>query len=437
MRITRKSFAIAALSISYAIAMFHRTSFSEFASELEKGAGITGAELGWVGSSFFWMYLLFQIPVGVMVDAAGSRRMAIFGGVMMAIGSAMFSVSFSSVGFAVSRAIVAVGAISVFLSLLAYCSKNYNGHANSALGRSLFVGSLGGIAAGLPLAYLLTVLPWRDSSLVLSGVSLSTVIAILLLIDREEKTESIRQALRHTLPAFLKSMHKSDVYLGVGAMAGLAGAFHAFSAYGIHQIGVLSGMSSKLEGIYVSVMMGGFAIGALVLGRLGDEPLMRNRIVKSAPVIAAVLWLFLIFNKPTSDYNFGVLLFAIGFVCAGFGCIYSMLDQLTVKDAQNAVKAAANCGIAFGAALSQMTQGFLPPKYAGIPCLALSIVGIFCCWIIAHKARKMDAVTEPELDICLKADPALNVAPVMVAPAIAQESTGNTLETNSLLVGSR
>ena len=70
----KSSVGFVAVCAGYALAMFHRTAFSEIAPLLGAEIGLSAARLGWIGSSFFWVYLLTQIPAGLLLDAVGPRR---------------------------------------------------------------------------------------------------------------------------------------------------------------------------------------------------------------------------------------------------------------------------------------------------------------------------------------------------------------------------
>lgn len=398
--IPKKAIAAGSLAVAYALAMFQRTSFTELSSFLGGDGGLSEAAMAWVGSSFFWAYLMFQIPAGIMVDAAGARRVSAWGSAAMAAGSVLFASSHGAFGLACGRALIAAGAVSVFLALLSYCGKAFGKHSSSALGKALLVGNLGGIAAGAPLAALLAAVTWRHAWAGAGLASAAACAATLLLIPKEEGAEPILKALRHTLPSFARSMHRQDVYLGAGAMAGLAGAFHAFAGFGARQMAESFGMGTSVEGALVSAMVAGFALGAWLWGRLGDRSGSRSAAVRAGALSCAALWFGLSVSAPSHPAALGALLFATGMACGSFGNVYAILDELTAPDARGAVKAAANCGIALGAAVAQVAQGALPARLAALPCLLLSLAGLVCVFALARKAREtLGLTTVSDMDL--------------------------------------
>lgn len=383
----KPSVGFIAVCAGYAMAMFHRTAFSEIAPLLGAEIGLSAARLGWIGSSFFWVYLLTQIPAGLLLDAVGPRRMSAWACAAMACGAAGFALASTAVTLAAARGLWAAGAVAIFLSLIAYCRESDPDHANAALGRGLMIGNLGGIVSAAPLGFALEVFGWRDVWWLMAAVAAVSSLILLLTIPGRGRPEAPAQSLRRALPSFLRSMHRTDVYLGAGALAGLAGAFHGFTGFGSHQLAASLGIDVQAQGIAVSVMIGGFAFGVWLWGRLGDKTAVRDRIVVQAPLAAAVLWTVLLVTPPMWTPWLCALLFAAGLACAAFGCVYGMLAELSGPAARNSVTAAANCGIALAAASCQVVQGLLPGSMAALPCLGLSVLGLWCCRRLAQRCQ--------------------------------------------------
>ena len=381
------SVAFVAVCGGYALAMFHRTAFSEIAPLLGDEIGLSAASLGWIGSSFFWVYLLTQIPAGFLLDAVGPRRMSAWACAAMALGAAGFALSSTPVLLAVARGLCAAGAVTIFLSMIAYCRESFPEHATAILGRGLMIGNLGGIASAAPLGLAMAMLGWRDIWWLMAAIAALCSLTLLLTMPELKRREGPTQSLRHGLPSFLRSMRRTDVYLGAGALAGLAGAFHGFTGFGAHRLAASLGIDVQTQGIAVSVMIGGFAFGVWWWGRLGDNPAVRERIVVQAPLAAAVVWTVLLASPPIWTLWLCALLFAAGLACSAFGCVYGMLAELSGPVARNSVTAAANCGIALAAASCQVVQGLLPGWMAALPCLAYSLLGFWCCRGLAQRCR--------------------------------------------------
>lgn len=379
-----------AFSLAYALAMFHRTAFSELASALADDGAWSASSLAWVGSAFFWCYLGFQIPAGLLVDALGARRIGPLGCAAMGLGAALLAAADAPATMALGRGLCAVGGVSVFLALIAECAGRSDGRASSALGQALLVGNLGGIAAGVPLSMALSALPWRTLWWLLAGASAVATIALWRLARPAPVREPLRAALRRAVPAIGQCLQHAPVFLAAGALGGLAGAFHGFAGFGLGLLCQTRGISAQGEGLLVSTMVLGFAIGAWLWGRLGDDAQQRAATLKGAPLAATALWAVLMLAPPGSAAALGALLFVLGALCAAFGTVYHVLDDRLRGTGASGAKAVANCGIALGAAVVQLAQGHLPPAWVALPCMLLAGMGALCGWGLCLPGARPD-----------------------------------------------
>jgi predicted MFS family arabinose efflux permease len=167
----------------------------------------------------------------------------------------------------------------------------------------------------------------------------------------------------------------------------MAGAFHAFSAYGVHRLASSFDLDARTDGLLISVMVIGFAQGSWAWGKLGDESAVRNKIARGAPLVALGFWCLLVVAPPSNPLALGLVLLAVGFMTSSFSVIYLMLTELAAPDARSAVKAAANCGIALGACVAQLAISHLPDALSAAPSAALGVVGVLCCLALANRCH--------------------------------------------------
>jgi sugar phosphate permease len=77
----------------YMLAFFHPMAPASIASELQHEFHASGAELGALAAMYFYIYLLMQIPVGVLVDTLGVRRLVSAGASVAGVGSLTFALA--------------------------------------------------------------------------------------------------------------------------------------------------------------------------------------------------------------------------------------------------------------------------------------------------------------------------------------------------------
>src|SRR5579872_6489861 len=89
-------------AIFYLAAFYLRSSPGVMTSELMRSFGLGAAQLGTLSASYYYAYVLMQIPTGVLVDSWGPRKLLTLGAVISACATVLFAVtnSFAAASFA-------------------------------------------------------------------------------------------------------------------------------------------------------------------------------------------------------------------------------------------------------------------------------------------------------------------------------------------------
>ena len=73
-RFTRACWSIyAILMASYLLVFFHRIAPAVVSADLMRDFGTTGAALGSLAATYYYLYTVMQIPAGVLADTVGTR----------------------------------------------------------------------------------------------------------------------------------------------------------------------------------------------------------------------------------------------------------------------------------------------------------------------------------------------------------------------------
>jgi MFS family permease len=160
------------------ITSFHRVSFNVVADLLTAEFNLTGAGLGNLAAAYTYMYVIMQIPGGVLVDRLGSRRIAILSGLAMAAGSLIIGFS-PTAGFVfLGRMLIGLGGSVVLINIFKFQASWFRpGEFATMSGFALLVSGSGALLAATPLAFSVSLIGWRSSFL---SVGLGTVVIALL-----------------------------------------------------------------------------------------------------------------------------------------------------------------------------------------------------------------------------------------------------------------
>lgn len=146
-----------------------------FSAEL----GLTAGDLGLLAGAYFFGFAVMQLPLGNALDRFGPRRVLMVFIAVAVLGCAAFAMAQSFAGLTVARALIGVG---VSACLMAPMTAFRHGFGPTAQLRAnswmLMTGSLGMVAATLPVQWLLPVFGWRGlfwALAVLFAVSIAAI----------------------------------------------------------------------------------------------------------------------------------------------------------------------------------------------------------------------------------------------------------------------
>jgi len=145
------------------------------------------------------VYAGMQIPVGILLDRFGAKKLLIIGALVMATGS--FTVALSpNLGVAVfGRMLVGMGDSFTFISMIRMINGWYQGAKATRMQQNVStVGQLGQFVSAVPFWLLLEHLGWNFSFTAISLVSL-LVVLLLVAFTANERTE--HEHLRYQAPS--------------------------------------------------------------------------------------------------------------------------------------------------------------------------------------------------------------------------------------------
>jgi MFS family permease len=175
MNASRRAWLMWTLGLTaYSIAVFHRASLGVAGLEAQHRFGATAAVLSLFIVLQLAVYAALQIPVGVVLDRLGSRRLLVAGATVMGAGQIVLAES-HSVGLAVlGRILVGAGDAMTFTSVLRLIAAWFPPRRVPLMTQLTgIVGQVGQIAAAFPLVALLHSAGWTPTFLAAGLVGLA------------------------------------------------------------------------------------------------------------------------------------------------------------------------------------------------------------------------------------------------------------------------
>src|SRR5437773_1088914 len=140
----------------YMVAVFHRTSLAVAGVTAAHRFGIGAAVLGLFSVAQLFMCAGMQIPVGLLLDRFGSRRMLMTGAALMAAGQLAFALAPDVRAAIVARLLIGTGDAMTFVSVLRLVALWLPARRNPIFVQLTGVlGQLGSVASAVPVVVLL------------------------------------------------------------------------------------------------------------------------------------------------------------------------------------------------------------------------------------------------------------------------------------------
>ena len=169
--------------LSYMFRAINAVVAPNLASELDLDAG----QLGLVTAAYLIAFALFQLPLGMLLDRYGPRRVQTVLLTTAAIGATAFAMAESALGLALARALIGLGfaggLMAGFKAVVIWFAPARHALANASI---MSVGGLGMLAATLPAEYAVQTIGWRGLFYVSAGVTAAVAIGIYFIVPERE-----------------------------------------------------------------------------------------------------------------------------------------------------------------------------------------------------------------------------------------------------------
>ncbi|HKU95029.1 MAG TPA: MFS transporter [Vineibacter sp.] len=174
---------LAALVLTTISSQFFRASTAAIAPDLIADLGLSAQQFGAANGVFFLAIGLVQIPVGILFDRYGPRRVTTALTVLAVAGAVWQAVCTSGVEFLAARLVLGVGCAGSFMSAVLLSSRWFGGDRLATVLSWVFaLSQIGLMLATTPLAAASAAYGWRTAYLVAAVAALMIGAAFFLLV---------------------------------------------------------------------------------------------------------------------------------------------------------------------------------------------------------------------------------------------------------------
>lgn len=371
----------------YLVAIFHRMSLGVASIDAAERFGVTTGTIAVLSTVQLGMYLVMQIPAGLLADRIGPRRSLALGLTAMGAGELLFAVSPSIELALLGRALVGIGDACMFLNVLRVAA-HWLPERHYALAAALTAacGAFGQLLSTAPLSAALADVGWTPT-FAASGI-LTAVLAILAVRrvqDRPDSAQSSRVASAPIMPALRRAWRSPGTRHGLWVHFALNAPFVTLTGlwaypYLVDGQGLTPATAATLLAGAVIV----FGVSAPAMGYLaGRLPHLRGTIA-SAIALSTATGLALLLGWPGGHPPLALIAGVLG--VAAFGGASSMLAFDLAREGGGSASSMVNIG-GFGAAIvGQAAIGLLVSVHLDYR-LALTPLLALAAWGAVQTAR--------------------------------------------------
>lgn len=186
----------------YYLSYLFRTINALISGRLISDTGIGTADLGLLTSVYFLVFAAAQIPIGILLDRFGPRRVQSCLLLVAATGAALFAMSTGLPSLLVSRAMIGLGVAAALTAGLKSIVLWFPRERVALLnGYMIMLGSLGAVTATAPAEYLLAWMSWRQLFEILAAATGATAVLIYVVVPERVIVPSTA-----SIPATLSSV---------------------------------------------------------------------------------------------------------------------------------------------------------------------------------------------------------------------------------------
>lgn len=364
------TFLLAALA--YVISYFHRVAPGTIAGELQAAFQASSASLGGLAAMYFYVYTVMQIPTGILADTLGPRRILTLGGLVAGAGTLLFAYADTLSVAAAGRTLAGLGVSVTFIAMLKLNAAWFHDrHFGTIVGFVILLGNIGGVLATAPLAEALHYFSWRGIFALLGALSI--VLAVLSwFFVRDDPRHAGLPSLReleghaahpphtgHWFDGLLIVVKNRASWPGFWVTFGYAGSFFAFAGlWAAPYLQTVHGLSRDLATRHTSLLLAGFAIGAMIIGTLSDRIGRRRPVLIGAGVLYLLCWLPLVWALPLPGAASYLLFLLMGLGASGLTLSWACVKEVNPHALSGMSTSVANTGAFLGTGILQPLVGW-------------------------------------------------------------------------------
>ncbi|WNJ99626.1 MFS transporter [Thalassospiraceae bacterium LMO-JJ14] len=339
-------------ALGYLLSYLLRVVNAVIAPALVNDLGLTASDLGLLTSANLFAFAAFQLPLGVLLDRYGPRKIEAVLLIVAAAGTATFALAGSLALLVLGRAMIGLGTSACLMAAFtAYALWLPKERLPAVNGYQMVAGGIGALIGTTPVEFVEEALGWRGVFWVLTAVALAMAIIVYTIVPRRNDphhgTETLRQTIGGIRQVFWSPLFWRIAPLCVASQAAFLGIQSLWLGPWFHDVmGLDSRATATALSHVAAAMVASYLCLAWITGYLSKRGVGAIPISVTGMSIFLVMQLLIVFELvPVNDTTWMVWAFT-----ATYGIVsYAGLTQRFAVTLAGRVVTAVNLLAFFGA----------------------------------------------------------------------------------------
>lgn len=388
---------------------------SVMVNELRFDFALTAEQFSYFGAFNLYAYSLLQIPVGLLVDKYGVRRMVLASIALCLVATILASLT-SNLYFAyLSRIMMGAGSACSFMctlkSVVDYLPEKGRG---VWMGATLTLGVAGALIAGKPLSITMDLVGWRHALLLTTIIGASIFVLVFTVFPRQKIEQNVSekttandilcgiQAILKTRMVLIYAFLAVGLYTPLSVMADLWGVAYIMSKFGL----------DRSRAAEVSMMLYiGLCIGSLALPYVAEKYNALNTTIRICIFGILTTLCAILFLPNLGTWEVSLLFLLLGLFCGAEMLCFTGITNYAPPGKIGVTFGITNTANMLGGAIAQQIIGFALDRFLWNGALdahghrlysnsdytmalsSLAIIIIACCWVSSKLPKKNPATS--------------------------------------------
>jgi MFS family permease len=262
-------------AFGFYLSYLYRSVNAIIAPNLINEIGVDAASLGLLSSAYFVSFAAFQIPLGIILDRVGPRKVEAILLLFAALGAVIFASSDSLLNLIIGRAFIGLGVsaclMASFKSFVDWFPKERLPLSNGAI---MMAGGLGALTATAPVEFILQFTDWRGVFWILAILTLVSAALIYSIVPERPAEKQIETdiTLRDQLSGLREVISNREFQRYVPISVTSQGCMLALQSLWVGPwLRDVGGLTREESASYLFIMTVALATGFLSWGIIGER----------------------------------------------------------------------------------------------------------------------------------------------------------------------